>query len=68
VLLEAGKAAEAERVFREDLDIFPRNGWSLLGLAEALEARGKTADAKRARKELEEAWKNADVEPAAGRI
>ncbi len=40
VLLAAGRDEEAERVYREDLDRFRENGWSLLGLAQALEGQG----------------------------
>jgi tetratricopeptide (TPR) repeat protein len=67
VLLLAGRAAEAERVFRADLDIFPRNGWSLFGLAQALEARSEKSEAEKVRAELTEAWQNADVELVAAR-
>jgi len=38
-LLKAGQHAEAEKVYREDLRRFPENGWSLLGLAQALRAQ-----------------------------
>lgn len=41
-LLRLGKAAEAETEFRADLEEFPRNGWALFGLAEALRKQGKT--------------------------
>lgn len=44
-LLESGQPAEAERVYREDLERFPENAWSLEGLARSLEAQGKNADA-----------------------
>jgi Tfp pilus assembly protein PilF len=37
-LLKLGKAAEAERLYREDLTENPGNGWSLLGLAQSLAA------------------------------
>ncbi|HEX7238984.1 MAG TPA: hypothetical protein VF263_01850, partial [Longimicrobiaceae bacterium] len=43
VLLEAGRAEEAERVYRAALEDRPRNGWSLAGLERALRAQGKTA-------------------------
>jgi tetratricopeptide (TPR) repeat protein len=39
--LEAGRHADAERVYREDLKDHPHNGWSLLGLQQALKAQGK---------------------------
>ena len=45
VLLEAGRADEAEAVFWEDLQKNPENGWSLFGLVQALKAQGKNDDA-----------------------
>ena len=39
VLLEAGRPAEAEGVYREDLKRFRENGWSLFGLAQSLRAQ-----------------------------
>ncbi len=60
-LLRDGRPAEAEVVFRADLEINPRNGRSLYGLAEALEAQKKTADAAWARAQFETAWKDADT-------
>jgi tetratricopeptide (TPR) repeat protein len=59
VLLKAGKPAQAERVYREDLARYRANGWSLYGLARSLKAQGKpTADVDR---QFQAAWKNADV-------
>ncbi|CAD7699817.1 unnamed protein product [Ostreobium quekettii] len=40
VLLQAGRPDEAEAVYRRDLWEFPENAWSLLGLAQSLEAQG----------------------------
>jgi len=57
-----GNLAEAERVFREDLDRNPRNPRSLFGLLETLKAENKTMDAAWVRQEFDQAWKNADVE------
>jgi tetratricopeptide (TPR) repeat protein len=62
VLLEAGRPAEAERVYREALERFPENGWCLYGLAESLEAQGRTDEARDVRERLAEAWRSADVE------
>ena len=39
-LLEARRFEEAEQVYRADLKEHPRNGWSLLGLQQALEGKG----------------------------
>jgi tetratricopeptide (TPR) repeat protein len=44
-LLEAKRFAEAERVYREDLRRHPHNGWSLVGLQQALKAQGKSSAA-----------------------
>lgn len=42
-LLGAGRAGDAEAVFRADLERNPRSGWSLFGLWKSLEAQ-KTVD------------------------
>lgn len=60
-LLLDGQAAEAERVFREDLGRHPRSGRSLYGLTKALESQKKTADAAWAQAQFESAWKDADT-------
>jgi tetratricopeptide (TPR) repeat protein len=60
-LLIAGRRAEAERVYRADLERNPRNGWALYGLAAALRAQGKTGEATRVTREFEAAWQHADV-------
>ena len=60
-LLEAGRPAEAEAAYREDLLRFPENGWSLIGLANALEAQGDEEGARGARVRFGTAWKFADV-------
>jgi len=67
-LLAAGQAAEAERVYREDLEKFPDNGWSLYGLAASLDAQGKNAEAEEVRARLATAWSDADVELAGSRF
>ncbi len=61
MLLEAGRLVEAEEAFREDLDRFPGNGWSLHGLATALRAQGREDEAAAVRAELDEAWATADI-------
>lgn len=63
VLLAAGRFAEAEQVFREDLERFRGNGWSLAGLAHALRAQGRDGEAETVEAELDEAWSTADVVP-----
>jgi len=60
-LLQAGRAAAAERVYREDLARFPENGWSLIGLAKALEAQRKNKEAQEVMARFKTAWQWADV-------
>jgi len=64
-LLAAGKAAEAEAVYREDLKQHPNNGWAYFGLSQALAAQRRDADAAAARKQFQSAWQSADVQLAA---
>ena len=59
-LLAGGRAADAERISREDLRRYPGNGWSLKTLADALEAQGKRDDAQQTRTELARVWARAD--------
>jgi tetratricopeptide (TPR) repeat protein len=63
-LLAAGRAPEAEAVYREDLRQHPNNGWAYYGLTQALAVQKRDADAAVARKLFEEAWKRADVQLA----
>jgi pimeloyl-ACP methyl ester carboxylesterase len=65
-LLAARRPAEAEAAFRRDLERHPENGWSLHGLATALSARGRSAEAEAVRKRFEKAWAGADVRLEAG--
>ena len=58
-LLSAGDAAGAEAVYRADLEQYPRNGWSLFGLVQALKAQGK--DASEAQDRFDRIWAQADV-------
>jgi tetratricopeptide (TPR) repeat protein len=68
ILLEAGRPAEAEATYREDLRRFRENGWSLFGLQRSLEAQGRHADAAAAKRRFEAAWSRSDVTLRASRI
>jgi predicted Zn-dependent protease len=68
VLLQAGRAREAEQVYREDLARNPGNGWSLFGLTRSLEAQGNAAEARRAEEAFAKAWARADVRLSASRF
>jgi len=60
-LMLSGQAAQAEVVFRADLEQYPRNPRSLFGLLKSLEAQNKISDEEWLRREFEAAWKSADV-------
>ncbi len=64
VLLAAGRAKEAERVFAEDLRRNPENGWSLYGLSLSLKAQGNKKAAQEARNRFEKAWAYSDIKPS----
>ncbi|MEM7360838.1 MAG: hypothetical protein AAF431_17240 [Pseudomonadota bacterium] len=59
-LLLADNAAEAEAVYRADLKHYPRNGWSMYGLIQALKAQGKNSE--KIQEKFAIAWAQADVE------
>ena len=68
VLLDAGRAKEAEAVYRADLARVRENGWSLFGLARSLEAQGRPDEAAEVRRRFETAWKRADISLTSSRI
>jgi tetratricopeptide (TPR) repeat protein len=67
-LIEAGRAAEAETIYREDLARNPNNGWALYGLTQSLRAQGRDLDARATQQQFEAAWKNADVKLTASAL
>jgi tetratricopeptide (TPR) repeat protein len=68
ILLKANHPIEAEQVYREELKSYPNNGWSLYGLAQSLQAQGKSEAAKAVQTQFKEAWKYADVAIQASRF
>ena len=60
-LLAEGRAAEAEKVYRDDLVRMPDNGWALFGLARSLELQGKRDEAAKVEARFKEAWRDADI-------
>lgn len=61
-LMRAGRYADAEQVYREDLARLPDNGWSLYGLAESLSAQDKNPEeAKATRAKFQKIWAKADT-------
>lgn len=61
LLLEQGRVAEAEAVYRADLKRHPHNVWSLHGLAESFERAGHSSIAAAVRDQLTQAAARADV-------
>ena len=64
VFLAANRPADAESVYRADLQAYPANYWSLLGLQRALAAQGKKKEAKRAAMQLAKASERSDIQAA----
>jgi tetratricopeptide (TPR) repeat protein len=62
VLMKAGRYADAEQVYRDDLARLPDNGWSLYGLAESLRQQQKNADEVAALEaKFQKTWAKADT-------
>lgn len=68
VLLAAGRPAEAETVYWEDLRRNKENGWALFGLMQALKAQNKNDDAALVEARFKKAWARADVTLTASRF
>ena len=61
-LMQNGRYAEAEQVYREDLKHLPGNGWSLFGLTSSLRAQKKNADEAAANQaKFKKLWAKADT-------
>ena len=58
-LLDAKRPADAERVYRDDLQQHPHNGWALVGLQLALKAQGKPTG--EVETDLRASWSRADT-------
>jgi tetratricopeptide (TPR) repeat protein len=60
-LVRVGRPAEAELVYRDDLERHPRDGWALCGLVQALKAEGRITEARAAEAEFRRAWRYATI-------
>ncbi len=58
-LLEAGRFKDAEKVYRDELEHHPHNGWSLTGLKLALKAQGKSTT--EVDQDIAASWARADT-------
>jgi tetratricopeptide (TPR) repeat protein len=61
-LLRGGRAMDAERVYRDDLQRHPGDGWALCGLAQALKAEGRDEEAHAGEVAFHYAWRYATIE------
>jgi len=68
VLLQMNNGFEAEKVFREDLSYWVKNGYALNGLYHSLIMQGRTNEAAEVQKQFETAWQYADIELKYSRI
>ena len=61
-LIKAGRFAEAEQVYREDLRRVPENGWSLFGLSDSLRRQDKdTPETAAITARFQRVWAQADL-------
>ena len=61
MLFDAGRFAEAEHVYRDELARLRENGWGLFGLWQSVLAQGRVGEAAAIRARFDTAWARADV-------
>ncbi|MFO7652766.1 MAG: tetratricopeptide repeat protein [Candidatus Krumholzibacteriia bacterium] len=64
LLMEAGEYRRAEELYRQDQIEHPGNGWSLLGLQQALAAQGRRQEATEFATQLDRAWRRVEERPS----
>ncbi len=67
-LIDDARFADAEAVYKRDLEAYPRNGWSMSGLILALDAQDKVGEAAEMRRLFETVWQNSDVDLNGSRL
>jgi tetratricopeptide (TPR) repeat protein len=67
-LIQAKKFAAAEQVYRKDLLAYPKNGWSMFGLIQSLQAQNKQQEAEKVQQMFDIVWNMADVKLEASRM
>jgi tetratricopeptide (TPR) repeat protein len=67
-LLQAKQYEEAVKVYEQDLETLPNNGWALSGLSKAYAGMGNKAKAQQAQKAYDQAWQWADVKLVTSRV
>lgn len=68
VLMLSGDYPGAEKIYREDLIEWPKNGFALSGLHESLMGQNKKGEAEDVKQQFDLAWKYADSELKYSRI
>ena len=68
ILLAQKRYAEAEELYKRDLELFRENGYALKGLYESLMAQGREEEAKAVKKRFDKAWQWADVRLEASKV
>ena len=66
--IAAGEFAEAEAVYKKDLEDYPRNGWSMSGLVKALESQDKPEEAAAVQEKFDIVWRHSGVELDGSRL
>ncbi|MHC4409381.1 MAG: tetratricopeptide repeat protein [Planctomycetota bacterium] len=61
LLTEQGQFEAALKVYEENLERYPNNGWALHGKTECLQGLGRNEEAAAAKKSFDEAWIRSDV-------
>jgi hypothetical protein len=61
ILLKAGKYKEAEKIYKEDLLTWKKNGWALKGLYNSLVLQNRKQEAEGIKAEFENSWQYADM-------
>jgi tetratricopeptide (TPR) repeat protein len=64
LMMEAGEFAAAEELYREDQVRHPGNGWSLLGLSQALAAQGQKEESAEHAAAAQTAWARVEEHPS----
>jgi tetratricopeptide (TPR) repeat protein len=68
VLVQAGRFAEAEKVYYDDMKTYPENGWALIGLYNSLKGQGKTTEADQVKKRFDKSWQWSDIKINSSRL
>lgn len=67
-LLQARRYDAAEKAYREDLAIYPDNGWSLYGLVQSLQVQDRNTEADNIQQQFDSAWQYADIRLTASKF